>query len=63
VLVQFCVGFGAVGVIGLLEAYTGAGIGFSGIELGGVAVFLGLLDVVLGSTIYRFRPGTDTDDE
>jgi hypothetical protein len=61
VILQACVGFGAIGAIGLLEAYTSTGIGFSAIELGGVAVFLGLVDVLLGSTIYRFRPGADDE--
>lgn len=59
VLLQLCVGFGAVGAIGLLEAYTNSALGLDALELAGVAVFLGLVDICLGTVIYRFRPESD----
>lgn len=56
VLVQLCLGVGAVGAIGLFEAYTASGFGFEPLELAGVAAVLGLVDICLGTVIYRLRP-------
>lgn len=59
VLIQICVGVGAIGAIGLLEAYTATALGLSGPELGGVAAVLGLVDIFLGTAIERFKPGSE----
>lgn len=47
----------AVGTIGLLEA-LGLGIGLAPLFLAAIAVGAGLIDVLVGGTIERFRPGS-----
>lgn len=56
---QFCLGIGAVGAIGLIEATTTFGIGLDPLELGVIAIVFGIFDVIAGTAIHRFRP----DDE
>jgi len=57
VLLQVFLGIGAVGVIGLLEAYAAVGLGLSAMELAALALALGLVDVVFGTILNRFSPG------
>lgn len=56
--VQFCLGIGAVGAIGLVETNTGFGLGLGTLEIGAIAVAFGLFDVVAGTAIHRFRPSS-----
>lgn len=51
-LVQLCLGIGSVGVIGVIEGVNPV-IGFGVLELGGVALVFGLIDVVAGSVLHR----------
>lgn len=53
---QLCVGIGAVGVIGLVEATTEFGLELGALELGAIAVVFGLFDVAAGTLIHRLRP-------
>lgn len=57
-LLQLCLGIGAVGVIALIEALTGLGLGLSAVELGMVAVVFGLVDILLGTALHRLRADT-----
>ncbi len=59
--VQLCLGVGAVGAIGLVETTTSLGLGFEAFEIGAIAVVFGVFDVVVGTLIHRFRPGTDAE--
>lgn len=54
-LVQLFVGIGALGVIGLIEATTAAGLGLEAQQLGGAAVVFGFVDIVAGSVIHRWQ--------
>lgn len=56
---QLYVGIGAVGVLGLLETLPGVGVGLTALELAVVAVVLGVVDIVAGTVLGRFRPGTE----
>ena len=52
---QLYVGIGAVGALGLLETLPGVGLGLTALELAAVAVVLGVVDVVAGTVLGRFR--------
>lgn len=58
-LLQTCLGVGAVGVIGLLEAGTTLGPGLGPAELAGLAVVFGFIDIFLGGMLYRMRPDVE----
>lgn len=52
---QLCLGMGAVGAIGIVEATTSVGLGLQPGELSALALVFGIVDVVAGTTIHRFR--------
>lgn len=54
-LVQLWVGFGAVGVIGLVEALSAVGLGLGPLALAGLAVVFGAVDVVTGTVVDGVR--------
>ena len=56
---QLYVGIGAVGVLGLVESLPGVGVGLNALELAAIAVVLGIVDVVLGAVLGRFRSGPE----
>ncbi len=52
---QLWLGVGAVGAIGVIESTTAVGLGLTPIELSAFALIFGIVDVVAGTLIYRFR--------
>jgi len=52
---QLWLGVGAVGLIGVVEAATTVGLGLTPIELSAFALVFGVVDVVAGTLIHRFR--------
>jgi hypothetical protein len=55
VSVQLSLGVGMLGAIALTEAITDSGLGLGPVELAGLAVLFGLLDIVAGTLVERFR--------
>ena len=56
---QLYVGIGAVGALGLLETLPGVGLGLTALELAAVAVVLGVVDILAGTVLGRFRPDAE----
>lgn len=55
---QLFLGIGAIGVIGLVEATTAAGLGVNAQQLGGAGVVFGCVDIVAGTIIHRLQSRT-----
>ncbi|EMA44636.1 hypothetical protein [Halobiforma nitratireducens] len=56
---QGSVGILAVGVIGLLEALPGIGLGLDPVAFAALAITLGCFDVIAGLVLGRFSNGID----
>lgn len=59
-LLQLCLGVGTLGVVGLTESATGAGLGLGPLELGGLAVVFGTVDILLGTLLSGVGPDRDS---
>ena len=61
-LVQLCLGIGAIGLIGWLEAETTVGFGLTPGQLAFLAVGFGLLDVILGTALHQIQETLDGNE-
>lgn len=59
-LLQLCLGAGTLGVVGLTESATGAGLGLGPLELGGLAVVFGTVDILVGTLLGGVGPDSDS---
>lgn len=59
-LLQFCLGVGAIGLIGLLEAETTVGFGLTPGQLALLAIAFGFLDVILGTVLHSLKENLES---